>query len=174
MELCLPSCTLRTWRRRDVDSLVRHADDPAVSINLRDRFPHPYTRADAESWIDLASTQEPPRHFAIVIAGEAAGGIGFDPRTDVYRRTAEIGYWLGRVHWGRGIATEALGAVVDYSFSTFDHLVRLEASVYEWNPASARVLEKVGFHLEARLEKRVVKDGRTIDELLYSLVRSDG
>lgn len=173
VELRLPSCTLRAWRSEDVASLVRHADDRAVSINLRDRFPHPYTRADAASWIDLVAAQEPQRHFAIVVDGEAAGGIGFDPRTDVNRRTAEVGYWVGRVHWGRGIATEALVAIVDYAFSTFD-LVRLEASVYEWNPASARVLEKAGFHLEARLEKRVVKDGRTIDELLYALVRTDG
>lgn len=172
MEIRLPSCTLRPWRREDVDALVRHADDRAVWINLRDLFPHPYTPADARAWIDDASRRDPPEAFAIVVDGEPGGGIGVHPFADVHRRTAEIGYWLGRVHWGRGIATEAVRAVVDYAFGTFD-LVRLEAQVYEWNPASARVLEKAGFDLEARLARRVTKDGRTIDAFLYALVRDD-
>lgn len=170
MEIRLSSCSLRPWRRRDRDSLVRHANDRDVSINLRDRFPFPYTDADAREWIELASAQDPAQALAIVVDGEAVGGIGVHPMTDVHRRTAEVGYWLGRAWWGRGIASEALAAVVDYAFSAFD-LVRLEAQVYEWNPASARVLEKCGFRLEGRMRKRVTKDGETIDSLLYALVR---
>lgn len=172
MEVRLSSCTVRPWRRGDVESLARHADDRGVWINLRDLFPHPYTESDARDWIARSRKVDPPRHFAIAVEGEAVGGIGFDPMTDVHRRTAEIGYWLGRDCWGRGIATEAVGAVAAYAFDTFD-LVRLEAMVYEWNPASARVLEKTGFHLEARLARRVTKDGRTIDALLYALVRDE-
>lgn len=170
MEIRLSSCSLRPWRSRDRDSLVRHANDRRVSINLRDRFPFPYTDADARDWIELASTQDPAQALAIVVDGEAVGGVGVHPMTDVHRRTAEVGYWLGRAWWGRGIASEALAATVDYAFSTFD-LVRLEAQVYEWNPASARVLEKCGFDLEGRMRKRVTKDGETIDALLYALVR---
>lgn len=170
MELRLDCCTVRPWGKRDVESIVRHADDRRVWINLRDLFPHPYTESDARDWIARAGGQDPPRHFAIVVDGEAAGGIGFDPMSDVHRRTAEIGYWLGRAHWGRGIATEALAAVAEYAFEAFD-LVRLEAQVYEWNPASARVLEKCGFELEGRMRRRVTKDGRTVDALLYALVR---
>ncbi|MDX1661758.1 MAG: GNAT family N-acetyltransferase [Gemmatimonadota bacterium] len=170
MEIRLPSCALRPWRDEDLDALVRHADDRRVSINLRDRFPWPYTDADAREWIETAKSQDPPRALAIVVDGEAGGGIGVHPMSDVHRHTAEVGYWLGRVHWGRGIATEALGAVVEYAFSTFD-LIRLEAQVYEWNPASARVLEKCGFTREGRMRKRVTKEDRTGDAFLYALVR---
>jgi len=81
-----------------------------------------------------------------------------------------VGYWLGEPYWGKGIATSAVRALVDYAFKTFD-LVRLEAVVFEWNPASMRVLEKTGFTLESRMRKSVTKDGQTIDSFKYVLIR---
>jgi RimJ/RimL family protein N-acetyltransferase len=169
-ELTLKHCSVREWRPGDVDSLVEHANNVKVWRNLHDAFPHPYTRADAESWIRQTSALNPQTVFAITVAGEAVGGIGLHPGTDVHRRTAAIGYWLGEAYWGRGIATEALRAVTDYAFSKFD-FARLEAFVFEWNLASARVLEKAGYTREARLRKRVTKEGRTVDCFLYALVR---
>ena len=170
MELDLGSCTLRSWRPGDEDSLVRHADDRDIWINLRDRFPHPYTRDDARAWLRLAAESMPETNFAVAVAGEAVGGIGITLQDDVSRRSAEIGYWLGRASWGRGIATAAVRALTDWAFAHFD-LCRLYAGVFEWNPASARVLEKAGYVLEGRLRRSVTKDGRTIDQLLYALVR---
>ena len=109
-------------------------------------------------------------HFAIAVDGKAVGGIGFHPGKDVGRRTAEIGYWLGEPYWGRGIVSEALRAVTEHAFAKHD-LVRLQAHVFEWNTASARVLEKAGYTREARLRKSVTKEGRTVDSYLYALVR---
>lgn len=166
----LDRCTVREWRTSDADSLVPHANNRAVWRNLRDRFPHPYTKRDAREFIREARRHDPPRLFAIEVDGEACGGIGIEPRDDVDRRTGEIGYWIAEAHWNRGIATEAVRAVADYAFSTFD-LVRLEARVYAWNPASGRVLEKAGFTREARLRRAITKDGETIDASLYALVR---
>ena len=91
--------------------------------------------------------RRPVLNFAIVVAGAAVGGTGLELGTDVSRRSAEVGYWLGQPFWGRGIATEALRAVTDYAFTTLD-ICRLEAGVFDWNPASARVLEKAGYVLE--------------------------
>ena len=170
MEITLERCTLRPWRRGDELSLVRYANNRNVWRNLRDRFPHPYTAADADAWLTHVSAQSPVASFAIVVDGHAVGGIGLEPGTDVHRRSAEIGYWLGEPFWGRGIATEALRAVTEYAFRTFD-ICRLEAAVFEWNPASARVLEKAGYRLEGRARLAVTKDGRTGDRLLYALVR---
>jgi RimJ/RimL family protein N-acetyltransferase len=170
IELKLERCLLRPWRAGDEPSLVRHANNRKVWRNLMDRFPHPYTRADAHEWIGLSSGETPVTKFAIVVDGEAAGGIGLELRTDVHRRSAEIGYWLCEAVWGRGIATEALRAVTEYAFAHFD-LCRLEAGVFEWNPASMRVLEKAGYTLEGRARLAVTKDGQTIDRLLYTLVR---
>jgi RimJ/RimL family protein N-acetyltransferase len=170
VELKLTRCTLRSWRPGDEPSLVRYADNRNVWRNLKDRFPSPYTAADAREWIAHAGPQAPPTSLAIVVDRVAVGGVGIELGTDVFRRSAEIGYWLGEPFWGRGIATEALRAMTVYAFERFD-ICRLEAGVFDWNPASARVLEKTGYVLEGRARLGVIKDGRMGDRLLYALVR---
>ena len=170
MNLKLKTCTVRSWEWRDRDAIVRYGNNRKVSINLRDRFPYPYTARDARNWLDVVVDAKPVTNFAIDIAGEAVGGIGFTPQHDVERRSAEIGYWLGEPFWGRGIATEALITVTEYAFANFD-LCRLYAHVFDWNAASARVLEKAGYEFEGRLKNSVTKDGQTIDQLMYAIVR---
>ncbi|HEU5195671.1 MAG TPA: GNAT family N-acetyltransferase [Methylomirabilota bacterium] len=171
-EIVLSRCTLRPWRAGDEASLERYANNRNISRNLRDRFPYPYSAADAKAWIAFnAGLTPPPQHFAIVVDGTAAGGISVEPGEGERRRTAEVGYWLGEPFWGRGIATEALRAITEYGFATFD-VCRLEAGVFGWNPASARVLEKAGYTLEGRLRQAIIKDGKMTDRLLYGLVRS--
>lgn len=158
---------IRRLRRGDEEALVANANDRDVWRNVRDRFPHPYGLGDAAWWI--ANSGE--THFGIEVDGAVAGCIGFDRAEDVFRRSAEIGYWLGRRYWGRGIATAAVCAVTDRVFATTD-IVRLYAGVFAWNPASARVLEKSGYVLEGRKKSAVFKDGQLIDELLYARVKA--
>src|SRR5207247_10852540 len=165
VEIVLSRCTLRPWRVGDETSLVQHANNRNVWRNLS-RLPYPYTAADADAWIGRASAQTTVTDFAIVVDGAAVGGIGVERGHDVFHRSAEIGYWLGEAYWGRGIATEAVRALTEYAFVTFD-LCRLHAGVFEWNPASMRVLEKAGYTLEARHRKNVTKDAETIDRLVY-------
>ncbi len=170
MELKLKNCTIRPWQFGDEESLVRHANNYNVWRNLRDRFPHPYTLNDAREWVQMASKEQSQTNFAITVGGEAVGGIGLVLKDDIYRRTAEIGYWLGEEFWGRGIVTEAVRALTDWSFEHFD-LSRIYAGVLEWNPASMRVLEKAGYRFEARLRKGIVKEGQVMDEFIYAVVR---
>ena len=170
MEIEIGEYRMRPWRVGDEESLARYANNRNVSINLRDSFPHPYTVEDAAAWVQLQKDRNPVQNFAIATADEAIGGIGIKLQEDVHRGSAEIGYWLGEPFWGRGIATRALRALTEYAFANFG-LVRLYATVFEWNPASARVLEKAGFTCEARLRKSVIKNGQVIDEFLYALVR---
>ena len=170
MELKLTTCTVRSWYWRDRDAIVRHANNRNVWINLRDRFPHPYTSNDARHWLETVVDLKPETNFAIAVADEAVGGIGFTVQHDVARRSAEIGYWLGEAFWGRGITSEALIAVTDYAFSNYD-VCRLYAHVFSWNGASARVLEKAGYVFEGRMRKAVTKDGQTIDQLMYAMIR---
>jgi RimJ/RimL family protein N-acetyltransferase len=108
--------------------------------------------------------------YAIVVDGEAVGGIGIVLQPDVFRRSAEIGYWLGEQYWGRGIVTEALRALTEYAFANFD-LCRIYAGVFESNPASMRVLEKAGYAFEGRMKKAVTKDGKTMDDFIYAITR---
>src|SRR6266478_225303 len=106
-EIQLERFLLRPWRESDVPSLVRYANNRKVWRNLSDGFPHPYTARDAVEWLAKIRDDSPVRCFAIDMGGEAIGSIGVFPRADVYRRSAEIGYFLGEPHWGRGIMTEA-------------------------------------------------------------------
>lgn len=163
-------CIIRPWRDGDLDALVRHADNRQVWLMLRDQFPHPYTRADGEDWLAHVAKQQPVTSFAIVVAGEAAGGIGLAPQPDVHRRSAEVGYWLGQAFWNRGIMTAALRTFTDYAFDAHK-LIRLFASVFSTNPASMRVLEKAGYTREGILKKSVVKDGQVLDQVLYAVTR---
>ena len=172
IRLALPGYTLRRYREDDAVALQTLADDREVSRFLRDRFPHPYTFEDAREWIEraCAETESPPLTFAISGASSTMlGGIGLDRQSDVYRHSAELGYWLGRQHWGRGVATAAVEGICRYGFETVG-LKRIYACVFEPNTASTRVLEKVGFRLEGVHRKAVWKDGELLDELMYGLL----
>jgi ribosomal-protein-alanine N-acetyltransferase len=162
-------CSVRPWRLKDLDALVRHANNINVARQLRDRFPHPYTRSDARGFIDQALTTPPQTNFAIDAGGEAVGGIGFMPGTDIERYSAEIGYWLGETFWRRGIVTEAVLLVTDYAFVRLN-LLRLFALPFADNAASVRVLEKAGYSLEGRLRQSSVKFGTPRDQLIYARI----
>jgi RimJ/RimL family protein N-acetyltransferase len=173
VELAGGGVLLRPWREHDRAALVRHANDRRIWRNLTDRFPHPYTDEAAVEWLARNRAEEgPPHNLAIVVDGEACGGAGLEPRSDLARRTAEVGYWLGVAFWGRGLATAALRLLTAYAFERFD-FARLEASVLAWNPASGRVLEKAGYAREARLRQAAFKDGELVDTFLYARLRGD-
>ena len=163
----VPGCALRPWELGDKAALVRNADNRKVWRNLMDRFPHPYTEADADAWLAIA--REPGRsvHLAIEIDGIAAGGIGAMALDGNHRATAHFGYWLGEPYWGRGYATAAVRAMLMH-LDAEARFARLEAPVFEWNPASMRVLEKSGFAREGILRRSVTKDGQLIDSVLYA------
>lgn len=170
MEISLSKCLLRPWQSGDEDSLVRYANNRNIWINLRDLFPHPYTRQDAGFWVRYAQISQIEKNFAVVVGSEAVGSISLKPQSDIYHRSAEIGFWLGEEHWGKGIMTEAVLSVCEFGFSTLD-LIRIYAHVLEWNSASMRVLEKCGFTQEGRMRKAAVKDGRVSDVFVYAQVR---
>jgi RimJ/RimL family protein N-acetyltransferase len=171
VELSLDGSRIRSWRREDAEALSRHADNRKIWRNVRDHFPSPYTLADAELWIDRVLTSGGlETQFAIDVGGEAVGGVGVFLQEDVSRRSAEIGYWLGEAHWGRGIMTEVIRRFTAYAFDAYD-LLRVYALVFEWNQPSCRVLEKAGYTLEARLRRAVVKDGHVLDQFVYAQVR---
>jgi len=170
MELQFPGGRIRSWRAGDEPALAKHADNRKIWLNVRDRFPHPYTLADAEAWLAKVIPAEPESQFAIEVDGEAIGGIGLFLQQDVERFSAEIGYWLGEAHWGRGLATAAVREFTEFAFARFD-LCRIYANVFAWNPGSARVLEKAGYVFEGRMRRAAVKDGQVVDNLLYATVR---
>jgi len=168
----LPNCLLRPWRVGDEASLVVYANSRDVWLNLRDQFPHPYTREHAEAWVKLASSQIRPTSIAIEVESEAAGGVGLQLHDDVERVSAEIGYWLGQRFWNRGIMSTAVRAVTEYGFEHFS-LTRIYALPFVTNVASHRVLEKAGYVREGLLRRSAIKDGVVLDQVLFAITDRD-
>jgi ribosomal-protein-alanine N-acetyltransferase len=161
---------LRDWREEDAPSVARYADNRKIWRCLRDLFPHPYRIEHAVEFIRRANAASPRTVFAIATRSEAIGSIGLSPGQDVHRYTAELGYWLAEPWWGRGITTLAVRAMVEYAFGELG-LHRVHAEPFAPNLASARVLEKAGFSLEGRMRGSAHKDGGTVDQLLYAIVK---
>ncbi len=159
--------TLRPWCEDDLSSLVRHADNFNIWINLRDGFPRPYTEEAGRHWLKIARLENTHLFLAIDVDGEAVGGIGANFKDDVYRINAEIGYWLSEEFWGQGLVTAAVNLLVDHLFLNYPEIQRIYADLFAYNPASAKVLQKCGFHLEAIHKNAVIKNGRVTDEHRY-------
>lgn len=165
MEFHLINCKLRPWHQEDAMDLAKHANNKKIADCLRDGFPHPYTLNDANNWLKNNLTNK-NLLLAIDVNNEAVGGIGIVYQSDVYRRGAEIGYWLSDKYWGQGIITEAIKTLVQHTFNNSD-VIRIFAGTFETNIASARVLEKAGFELEAIHKKAVYKNGALMNEHMY-------
>jgi [ribosomal protein S5]-alanine N-acetyltransferase len=162
----IPGMLLRPLRPQDAPDMAREANTTRIHEFVRDFFPYPYLVQHAESFIQEQGAGDPPRHWAITCQDRFCGVIGYTPQEDVYRFSAEIGYWLGESHWGRGLATAAIRALVDHMFHQTD-ILRVYAKVFAFNTASMRALEKAGFHHEGVAVKHVFKNARFWDEHQY-------
>ncbi|HNP20950.1 MAG TPA: GNAT family N-acetyltransferase [Panacibacter sp.] len=157
---------IRPWKREDAQALAAIANNRNIWNNLRDHLPHPYTVMDAMQWITSCMPQEPVLNFAVLCKGELVGSIGCVPKSDVYRKTMEIGYFIGEQFKGRGIATEAVRILLHYIAEQFD-IVRVYAEVFAFNRASMQVLQKNGFILESIRRKAVIKNNVITDDCVW-------
>jgi len=170
MEIIIDDITLRKWKLSDLDNLVKYANNKKIADNLTDAFPHPYNKTDGKKFISSVSKDKPLKVFSIVINGEACGAVGVFVQSDIYRKNAEIGYWLAEKYWGKGIMTKIIMRVIEYGFETWD-IIRIFAKPFSSNIASHRVLEKAGMKPEARLQNVVIKNGQLKDEYIYSILK---
>jgi RimJ/RimL family protein N-acetyltransferase len=166
--------SLSEIRPSDKAVYVEHLKEKAIYDHTL-RIPFPYTEADADEWLALVqrSTQEQGRHLHWAIRDEAGyliGGVGFDGLIVGQSHRAEIGYWLAKPYWGRGLMTAVVRTACAFAFAEWN-LVKVTAHVFAFNLASARVLEKCGFGQEGYLKKHYLKDGRFIDARAYGLLR---
>jgi ribosomal-protein-alanine N-acetyltransferase len=152
--------------------IQRLANNHAIAVNLRDVFPHPYTLEDAITFLELVKSGSLGYVFGIYSDEIFVGCCSLIPQQDVYRINAEIGYWIGEPHWGKGYATEAIKLLVDYAFHELN-LLRVYAYVFEYNTASMQVLEKVGFEKDAVINSSIIKKGQIFDEHLYSMKKHE-
>lgn len=162
--------TIRQIVKEDARRLAEYANNREIWLNLRDYFPHPYTLDDAFDFIEMVNGSGPNKIFAIANEQGFIGVVGIHPLTDIYSRTAEFGYWLGEPHWRKGHVSKAVELMVKYTWLETD-ILRIEAGVFDYNPASMRVLEKCGFYKEAVRKNRLVKNGKLCDEHMYVMLR---
>jgi len=160
--------TLRAFETTDQHQLALHANNINLAKNMTNKFPHPYSLQDAKNFIEMVAKSDPLHVQAIAINEGIIGAIGVFPQDDIFCKNAEMGYWLAEAHWGKGIMTEAVKQGVEYGFSQFN-VNRIFARPFDSNPASIRVLEKAGFHFEAKFEKTIFKFGAYHDELVYAI-----
>jgi [ribosomal protein S5]-alanine N-acetyltransferase len=158
---------LRPWRETDAKTITPLLNDRDVWLNLSDRVPHPYLLKHARQFIAHHSKQRPPLAMAITVGGKTVGGIGIMPGEGISRVSAEMGYWLGRTHWGKGLGRAALVGMTKFVAEHFE-FTRICALVFVRNPASARILEKAGYVREGHMLQSVIKDGVVEDEYLYA------
>ena len=159
--------TIRKFRRSDKSRMAEIANNEKVAVNLRDAFPSPYSLEHAEKFIAMCLRMKPYQVFAIEYGGEYVGNIGLHRNDDVYRKTAELGYFIGEPYWHKGITPRAVNLICDYGFRELD-VIKIYSGVFSFNTASQRVLEKCGFEREAVLRNAVIKKGQICDEIRYA------
>jgi RimJ/RimL family protein N-acetyltransferase len=162
---------LRSVQKGDEFDIAKNINDKIIARNTA-TIPYPYKLKDAKKWIGEYLKKQKKKNpeetsFAIVIDGEVVGSIGI--HKIVKNHKCEIGYWLARKHWGKGIMPEAVKIVTDYGFEKLK-LRRIDAGVYSFNPPSMRVLEKNGYKLEGILKKDVKKGNKLFDKHVYAKI----
>lgn len=162
------------FRAADKNALVGHLNDREIYERTL-RIPFPYTENDAAAWLALVRTitkqQGQPVHWAIRHADDALiGACGFDGFQVGKSHRGEVGYWMAKPLWGRGIMTAVVQRMCQHAFAEYG-LEKITAHIFPHNLASARVLEKCGFQQEGFLRRHFVKDGAFIDARLFALLK---
>ena len=164
--------TLRPYRKGDEESLRKHINSKEVS-RFMSTVPFPYKISDAHYWINHNSKLDKSKNkkeinFAVEINNNVVGGIGLMHIARNHK--AEIGYWLGKNYWGKGIMTESIKLVLDYAFNELK-LKRVYAKVFINNKSSVNVLGKNDFKLEGILKKELSKKDKLFDVYIYAKTR---
>ncbi|WGL61121.1 GNAT family protein [Pigmentibacter sp. JX0631] len=158
----------------DKPSYLEHFKEKQIydqTLNI----PFPYTEANADWWINYVTESTlkigKPIHWAIRNSdGKLIGGIGLNDFEIGKSYKTELGYWLAKPFWNKGIMTNAVKAVTDLGLNEYG-LIRITAHVFDFNIGSAKVLEKAGYSLEGILRKNYQKDGKIFDGKLYAIVK---
>ena len=161
---------LRPYAEADIAELLPLIGTREVAATTL-RIAHPYTEQDAKDFLKLA--EEPGRLWLAATLrsdGRQIGGIGL--RIDEQHQHAELGYWLGTPYWGQGYVTEAAREMLRYGFEDLK-LYRIFASHFKHNPASGRILVKLGMRHEGCQREHLRKWDQFVDSELYGILRRD-
>ena len=159
----------------DHTNLIQYLTDEQIFSNTL-TIPYPYTERDAQLFTTRCREKEKQYGFNPNWAirnqdNELIGGIGHFLNSGADGHKDEIGYWIARPYWGKGLMTETVKIFSEYLFDNFT-FVRLEALVFHYNPASAKVLQKAGYEKEGILKKYTLKNNEPLDIIVYAKIKS--
>ena len=157
---------LRKLESSDKETIAELLNNKKILNNLRDSIPNPYSISDAIFFINLTKENNPRQILGIEYKEELCGVISLIIQTDIYSKSAEIGYWLGEKYWGKGIMTKAVKLITKYGFENLN-IIRIFTGVFEFNLASIKVLEKNGYLKDGIFKKAIFKNGKIWDEHRY-------
>jgi len=165
---------LRPFARTDAPRVQQLASDYEIAFNTL-RIPHPYELPMAEEWIaGQAKAIEEQREltWAVTIEKEnlLIGSIGLILFKEFDQ--AELGYWIGKPYWNRGYASEAAAAILEFGFTELN-LHRIYAHHLSRNPASGKVLQKIGMQHEGCLRQHIRKWGKFEDMEMYGILENE-
>lgn len=162
---------LSQLKEEDLPLVVEYLQSKIFS-DLTSNIPSPYTEEDAQFWLNNSQQAfENKSGYTFAIRNKdhkIMGAIGLHDRGD---DKAELGYWLGASFWNKGYITEAAKAILDFGFNELN-LNKIYATHFLHNPASGKVLEKIGMEKEALLKQHLKKNGEYFDIPLYSVFRN--
>lgn len=179
-----PRLIVRPLHPQDAPSMSLAANSPKITEYMSLGFPSPYTLDMAHGWISM-NLAPPVLNWAICLSSSpetVIGGCGLKPGADVQTHCAEIGYWIGEPHWGKGLITEMLGALTEWVFSAPESMLagkegrrwtRLWGGIFEGNKASMRCFEKCGYVREGVLRGAVEKHGKRSGLVVYGLLKEE-
>ncbi|CAM2928675.1 N-acetyltransferase [Chryseobacterium flavum] len=159
---------LSKLEEKDIPLITNYLQHRIYS-DLTSNIPHPYTDNDARLWIKMSEESfKNNTGYTFGIRNKEwhiIGAIGLHDRDD---DKAELGYWIGMPYWNKGYVTEAAKAIVNFGFSQLN-LNKIFATHFIHNPASGKIMEKIGMEKEAVLKQHVKKDGDYFDLIMYSI-----
>lgn len=163
---------LKPYRIDCAKEFARMKNIPEILDNGYDNTPNPYTEKDAVEFINKEIKKKPEERFLIYWNNELAGEIGITLKDDVFRLNAEIGYFISKKYWGKGLATQAVKKMTKYTFKHFD-VIRIVAGVFDFNKSSMKVLEKNGYYLESVRKNAVIKNEKIIDDYIWVKLKDE-
>ncbi len=148
---------LKNYELQWAKEFAKIRNDAEVLQFAYDSVPYPFLEEHAQDWIEEQLVHDPARRLLIFWNNELAGEIGISLGADIFRLNAEIGYFVAKKFWSRGIASQAIGLMTEYIFKNFE-VLRINAGVMEPNKGSMRALEKNGYLLESIRKQEVIKN----------------
>lgn len=163
---------MSAWRSNDAEAFVKHGAVQEVARFMRDGFPCLCSIDEASEFIEqcLASSRPDADIFAIRYEGVAIGSIGLFGQAGVHSHCAELAYWLGVQHWGKGVMKAAISSIVPYGTKRHGYL-RIFALPYVSNDRSCNLLRSCGFHHEGTLRMSERKADEYIDQEVYAVTQ---